>query len=110
MSSTVDANILVYASNRNDPVHQQALELIQRLAAGPDLVYLFWPVLLAYLRIVSHPAILPKPLTPREAIAKPEALLLRPHILTPGEVDGFWDLFRRTSRDRRAEMTFISTR
>src|SRR5713226_3724984 len=100
MSATVDANILVYASNQGDPVHPKAIQLIQRLAAGPDLLYLFWPVVLGYLRIVTHPAILPKPLTAREATTNAEGLLQRPHVRTPGEADGFWELFRQTSRDQ----------
>ena len=100
MSATVDANILVYASNQGDPVHQQAIRLVQRLAAGPDLLYVFWPVVLGYLRIVSHPAILPKPLSAREASANAEALIRRPHVRTPGEADGFWELFRGTSHDQ----------
>jgi hypothetical protein len=99
MSATVDANVLVYASNQRDPVHAQAIELVTRLADGPDLLYLFWPVVLGYLRIVTHPAILQKPLTAREATANAEALLQRPHVRTPGEADGFWELFRQTSRD-----------
>jgi len=100
MSATVDANVLVYASNQSDPVHPQAIQLVERLAAGPDLLYLFWPVVLGYLRIVSHPAILPRPLSAREAIANAEALIRRPHVRTPGEADGFWELFRGTSRDQ----------
>ena len=58
MSATVDANILVYASNQSDPIYPQAIQLVTRLASGPDLLYLFWPVVLGYLRIVTHPAIL----------------------------------------------------
>jgi uncharacterized protein len=100
MSATVDANILVYASNQSDPVYPQAIQLVTRLAAGPDLLYLFWPVVLGYLRIVTHPAILPKPLSARDAVTNAEALLQRPHVRTPGEAEGFWDLFRQTSRDR----------
>jgi uncharacterized protein len=99
MSATLDSNILVYASNQSDPVHRQAKQLVQRLAAGPDLLYLFWPVVLGYLRVVTHPAILPKPLSARDATANADALLQRPHVRTPGEADGFWELFRSTSRD-----------
>ncbi|HVC76761.1 MAG TPA: TA system VapC family ribonuclease toxin [Candidatus Micrarchaeaceae archaeon] len=100
MSASVDANILIYASNQAEPVHQQAIQLVQRLAAGPDLLYLFWPTMLGYLRIVTDPAILPKPLSPRDAAANVEALVSRPHVRTPGEADGFWELFRSTSRDQ----------
>ena len=39
MSSTVDANILVYASNTADPMHGPAQALVARLAAGPELVH-----------------------------------------------------------------------
>lgn len=100
MSATVDANILVYASNQADPLHEQAGGLIRRLAAGPEIVYLFWPTLLGYLRIVTHPAILGRPLGPREAMRNVEALLDRPHVRSPGEADGFWPLFRATAGDR----------
>jgi uncharacterized protein len=100
VSATVDANILVYASNRSDPVHGRALELIQALAVGPDLLYLFWPVVLGYLRIVTHPAILPKPLSPREAAANADALLSPSHVRSPAEEAGFWELFRMTGRDQ----------
>lgn len=94
MSATVDANVLVYASNEADPVHAPARALVERLATGPDLVYLFWPVLMGYLRIVTHPAILPRPLGPSDATANITSLLNRGHVRAPGEADGFWDVFR----------------
>lgn len=100
MSSTLDANVLVYASNASDPLHDRAEELVRRLAAGPELVYLFWPVLLGYLRIVTHPSILTRPLSPATAMRNVESLLDRPHVRAPGETDGFWTVFRRTAGDR----------
>lgn len=97
MSVTVDANVLVYASNEADPSHETALGLIERLAAGPELVSLFWPTTMGYLRIVTHPAILPRPLTAAEAVANIDALLVRPHVRAPGERDGFWEVYRATA-------------
>lgn len=70
--------------------------MVERLAAGPDLVYLFWPAVMGYLRIVTHAGILPRPLGPSEALANVEALLGRPHVRTPGEGRGFLDLYRAT--------------
>ncbi|GAC1666832.1 MAG: hypothetical protein NVS9B8_08440 [Candidatus Limnocylindrales bacterium] len=58
---------------------------------------MFWPVLLGYLRIVTHPAILPQPLAARDALGNVEALLDRPNVRAPGEVDGFWSVFRATA-------------
>lgn len=99
MSATVDANVLIYASNEADPAHRPARALVERLAAGPSLVYLFWPTLMGYLRIVTHPAVLPRPLTFAAARENVTALLERPHVRTPGEGDGFWSLYRATADD-----------
>ena len=101
MSATVDANVLVYASNEADRAHAPARSLVERLAAGPELVYLFWPVLMGYLRIVTHPAILPRPLAPAAAVANVAALLRPPHVRAPGESAGFWDVFRSGADSRR---------
>ncbi|MBA3779787.1 MAG: PIN domain-containing protein [Chloroflexi bacterium] len=100
MSVTVDTNILVYASNTADPAHDTASALLERLATGPELVYLFWPAIMAYLRIVTHFAILPRPLTPPEATANVAQLLARPHVKSPGEETGFWELFRLTAAEQ----------
>lgn len=99
MSVTVDANVLVYASNEAEPVHQSARRLVERLASGPEIVCLFWPTIMGYLRIVTHPSVLPNPLSPRDAIANVEALLAVPHLRTPGEDEGFWGLYRATRGD-----------
>lgn len=97
MSVTLDANVLVYASNAGDPAHEVARELVQRLAAGPELVYLFWPTTMGYLRLVTHPGILPWPLAPKDALSNVAALLDRPHVRAPGEGERFWSLYRETA-------------
>lgn len=99
MTVTVDANILIYASNGDDPLHDRAQAVVERLAQGPELVCLFWPTIMGYLRIMTHPAILPRPRSFADAVANITALLARPHVRTPGEDDGFWDLFRATAGD-----------
>ena len=100
MSATVDANVLVYASDSRAAAHEQTEALVRRIAAGPEILYLFWPVLLGYLRIVTHPGILTNPLSPADALRNVESLLDRPHVRAPGELDGFWSIFRSTAGDR----------
>ncbi|MEO8438418.1 MAG: TA system VapC family ribonuclease toxin [Chloroflexota bacterium] len=90
MSVSIDANILVYADNVEDPVHELARGLLGRLAAGPDLLYLFWPTLLGYLRIATSSRILRSPTTPADAIANIDGLFALPHVVVPGEQPGFW--------------------
>jgi uncharacterized protein len=99
VSVTVDANVLVYASNEAEPVHETARRLVGRLAEGPEIVYLFWPTIMGYLRIVTHPSLLPRPLSPAEAISNVEGLISGPHVRTPGESEGFWELYLATRNE-----------
>jgi uncharacterized protein len=100
LSATLDANVLVYASNEDDAAHPRAKQLLERLAEGPDLLYLFWPTLLGYVRLVTHPGILPRPLSPLVAVGNVSGLLDLRHVRTPGEAEGFWNLYRATAGDR----------
>ena len=97
MSGALDANILVYASNDASPLHDKALEFLEARAAGPDLLYLFWPTIFAYLRIATHPAVFPKPLPPDVAMGNIERLLALPHVRAGGESDRFWLVYRATT-------------
>jgi hypothetical protein len=99
MSVSIDANILVYADNLDDRVHDRARELIDRLAAGPDLLYLFWPTIFAYLRISTNSRILRHPIAPSAAVRNIDGLLMLPHVVAPGERDGFWRTYLGSGGD-----------
>jgi toxin-antitoxin system PIN domain toxin len=99
VSYTIDANVLLYASDESSPVHARARAFIERVADGPDIVYLFWPTLMAYLRIATHPAVFARPLTAVEAIGNVEQLLARPHVRSAGEQERFWGHFREVADD-----------
>lgn len=108
MSYTVDANVLLYASDESSPWHGAARAVVERLARGPDIAYLFWPTVMAYLRIATHPAIFDRPLSGTEAIRNVEQLLDRPHVQVPGEQDGFWDRYREVARDARPSGNLVA--
>jgi uncharacterized protein len=99
VSATLDTNVLVYAVNEDDPAHEPARKLLERLAAGPDLFYLFWPTLLGYVRIATNPRILARPLAPRVAHDTVSELVALPHVRSPGESEGFWRLYLATAGD-----------
>jgi len=99
MSYTIDANVLLHASGESSPVHARARAFVQRLADGPDIAYLFWPTVMAYVRIATHPAVFARPLTATEALGNMEQLLVRPHVRTTGEQGTFWDRFRDVALD-----------
>jgi toxin-antitoxin system PIN domain toxin len=100
LSATVDTNVLLYAANADDEAHAAARVLLERLAGGPDLLYLFWPTIMGFLRIATHTAIFPYPLTPAQATAAIAALVERPNVRAPGESDGFWSVYGSTADDQ----------
>ena len=99
MSFAIDANLLLYASDESSPVHDKARALLEEIAAGPDLVYVFWPVALGYLRNATHPRVFDHPLSVEEAIGNLGRLIERPHVRTPGEGDRFWSRLISVTRE-----------
>jgi toxin-antitoxin system PIN domain toxin len=101
MSYAIDANLLLYASDQESPFHDRAVTLLDEIAIGPEIVYLFWPIAMAYLRIATHPAIFANPLSHVDARANLDSLLALPHVQAVGEDDRFWDRFREVADDVR---------
>lgn len=101
MSFTVDTNVLLYASDSASPVNRQAKALLRQISDGPEIVYLFWPVLAGYLRMATHPSIFSSPLTIEIAIANLNGLVGRPHVRTPGETEVFWGVLTEVVADAR---------
>src|SRR5688572_16824170 len=66
---------------------------------GPEIVYLFWPIVMAYLLHRDPPTIFARPLAVDEAAGNIEQLLARPHVQSPGEQPGFWPRFREVASD-----------
>jgi hypothetical protein len=99
VSYTVDVNVLLYASDASSPVHAAARAFVERMAAGPEIAYLFWPTVTSYLRLATHPAVFERPLALGEALGNVEQLLARPQVRTTGEGDDFWRLFHEVADD-----------
>jgi toxin-antitoxin system PIN domain toxin len=95
----VDANLLLYASDEDNPLHTRGVELLDEIAIGAEIVYLFWPVAMAYLRIATHPAVFRRPLSHADARANLQALLDLPHVQAVGEGDTFWSRFTEVADD-----------
>lgn len=81
----VDANVLLYAVNEDAPLHATARRWLDSALVGPDRVAFTWIVLLAFLRLSTHPAVFPEPLEIRDAAAivegwlgAPSAVVLHP--------------------------------
>lgn len=81
----VDANVLLYAVNEASPHHQRARPWLDDALNGREPVGFAWTVVLAFLRLATHPAVFARPLTSEQALgvvadwlAQPSALLVDP--------------------------------
>ena len=105
--TTVDTNILVSAANADDENHEASKTLLNRLAAGPELLTLFWPTLLGFVRIVTHPRVFRHPLSFDVAFAAVDRLTARRHVRVLGEADDFWPRFGETARSAKASGNLV---
>ena len=66
----VDANILIYASSSTFARHLAAKEWLDRQLSGTVRVGIAWQTVLAFLRVMTSPRILQRPLPMRDAWAQ----------------------------------------
>ncbi len=98
MSYAIDVNLLLYASDSSSPFSKRAVAFLERCSSGPEVLCLAWPTLASYLRLATHPAIFASPLSPDEAESNVESLLSLPHVRVLSEREGFWEVYRQTTR------------
>jgi len=97
MSRTLDVNLLVYAADQTADRHERARAFLDHVATSRSITYLFWPVLLGYVRIVTHAGILSSPLSPADAITDVDDLIRRPQIVVAAEGERFWRSFKEVA-------------
>jgi toxin-antitoxin system PIN domain toxin len=81
----VDANLLLHAYNRSAASHAAARRWLEEVFSKPAPVCFAWAVILAFLRITTHPRVFPRPLAAEEALEIVGDWLQRPNtsILVP---------------------------
>lgn len=79
----VDANVLLYATDRSSSHHLGARDWLNTALSGSDTVLMPWISLLAFLRTATHPSIYDRPLTVDDAMSTVDAWLARPQVITP---------------------------
>lgn len=77
MGGVLDANVLLYAANADAPENAAAVELLTRTAASAEVWYLTEGICYEFLRVSTHPAVFPRPLSAAEALSFLGALLER---------------------------------
>jgi toxin-antitoxin system PIN domain toxin len=90
----VDANLLIYAVDRDSPHHAPARAWFEALLSSTSPVGLAWIVLLAFIRITTRPGILKKPLSPERAIGYVHEWLDQPYVTAVAPAEHHWQVLR----------------
>ena len=81
-----DLNLLVYAYNDGAPFHDPARLWWERLVNGAERIGIPWVVSTGFVRLMTHPRVLERPLTPDKAVDYVTEWFRFPHVapVNPG--------------------------
>ncbi len=90
----LDANLLIYAVNRDLPHHKAAKAWIEKTFTAQESVGLPWVSVRAFLRLSTNPRVFKAPLKVEDAVAYVDEWVALPSVelVTPGQ--RHWDIFR----------------
>lgn len=89
----VDANLLVYAVDRDSPNHRAAHTWVEKILSSTTPVGLAWLVVLAFLRVTTR-GVLHRSLSPERAIAYVDSWLSQPNVSLVGPGERHWLILR----------------
>ena len=81
-----DLNLLIYAHNTGAPLHESAKRWWEGLINGQERIGVPWAVLTGFVRLMTHPRVLTKPVAPGAAMDYVDEWFRFPHVsqLNPG--------------------------
>lgn len=94
----VDANLLIYAVNKDLPPHKQAKAWWEDALSGAVAVGLPWVSLMAFTRICTNPRIFEHPLSPEQTMAFVDEWLDRPNVSMVAPGPGHWLILKNLIR------------
>lgn len=74
----VDANVLLHAVNERSSHHDEARDWLDGALNGRETIGFAWVAMLAFFRLVTHPAVFARPLAPEDALGVLRLWLGRP--------------------------------
>jgi len=82
-----DVNILLYAVDTASPRHAVARPWLEAALSSAETVAFAWPVLVAFVRLATHPAVFEDPLTTTQAFDVVDRWLAQPMVIVahPGD-------------------------
>jgi len=90
----VDANLLIYAVNRDAPLHGKAKAWLEAAVSGTETIGLSWTVLLAFLRLTTRAGLFQRPLPVETTFDMVDAWLQEPMVTVVEPTARHWTTLR----------------
>lgn len=90
----VDLTLLLAAVNTRAPMHKAARQWWEEKLNSEERIGLSWLVILGFIRLTTHPKILPEPLLLADAIALVDGWLARPHVQIVQVTQQHWNILQ----------------
>ena len=90
----VDLNLVSYALNQDAPEHEVARSWWEDRLSETRPVGLAWSVLLGFLRVATHPRVVPRPLSATQALQVVDGWLALPQVRLLEPTDRHWHILR----------------
>lgn len=104
----VDANLVLYAEDSRGANYEAARAWWHRQLSGTETVGLSWIVLMAFIRIGTHPRAYQQPHTLPEAIAAVQSWFDQPCVRLIVPTDQHWAIFQKMLTEGKATANLVS--
>lgn len=104
----LDANILLYAYNRDSAHHEVCRTWLEQAFNGSEPVALPWQTLLAFIRIATNPRISSHPLTAQQVCGIVGRWLEHPNVTIVGPADRFWGILQEQILDAQVSGPMVT--
>ncbi|HZX10482.1 MAG TPA: type II toxin-antitoxin system VapC family toxin [Acidobacteriota bacterium] len=90
----VDTNILIYAEDKLNPLHEEARQWWDTQLSGESPICLCWSILTSFIRISTNRHIFKKPLTMNQAIMRVQSWFDQPCVRLINPTESHWHIFQ----------------
>ena len=95
----VDVNVLIYAVNTDAPAHATIKRWWESAVADTEPVGLAWVVVLAFLRIITNPRVMPRPLAVEDAVSLLDEWFSLPGVVAVEPGERHWGILKELLAD-----------
>lgn len=98
----VDVNVLVYVASLDSPHHKTLHQWWENAMNAEEVIGLCWPSLTGFIRVMTHPRIMAKPVPLNDCLDRVNQWLYHPITQLVSEAENHWSTYRSAMAETKA--------